>query len=1511
MALPPPQRPPARRRPPLPDPAAMSLFQAARIGDPITHTSALAGFLAGAVAGIALVAFVAFATFTCGFGVALLAGAMAGLGAAGVLSLGEAIGRSISAPAGSILTGARNVYVNSRLSALATASTVACSKHHLVPLVAEGSSNVFIHGLPAARQGDATTCGGTIGNSSPDTHIGGGRVRYLPVDDEVPAWLRTAVDWAFTLAGLVGGLAGLAKAAGGLSRALLPCAARFTAGFVLGEAAGRYIIAPAVGDVVRRVYGGLVGHPVDVTTGRKLLLAADEIDAELPGALPLQVARFYASDLGHAGSLGPGWVLPWELQLQRRDGRLWLRDAQGRETGFPLLQPGESAYSETEQKTLLCTATGRHVLVGLDEVYHDFGPLPQPAAGRLVVGDAGGPGAAAHGDEGSDPPTAHLQRIEDRCGQWLHLHRSEDSTNTSQRVALISSSAGWRLRLSYLHHKLRLTQIALEYRGRTDPLVRYEYDEQDQLARVIDARGQVVRRFEYTHGAGHVLMSAHANALGWQCRYEWQTLGGQPRVVRAETSDGTWTAFSYDLENRRTWARDEQGREAAWQYDAHHQVTHCVDWDGARYAVEYTESGHPAVLHLPAEPGQPRQVRFELVEAGRIVAETDPVGRSTRTRYDGQSLRPAEVTGPDGSRWRWQYDELGRLLSSEDPLGRRERYEYAPPQRTSDEPDAPLSDLPRPWPVAHIDPKGGRRSFKWDRRGLLQAVTDCSGHTTRYEYGTLGLLSAVTDALGHATRMERLPTGQIRRIERADGSWQELQHDAAGLPVHQSDHAGRAWTWQRNPRGQVVASTDPAGRTLTYNYDPQGRLAALRSETGAYGFSYDAGGRLSVETRPDGVQRRLQYGAFGELRAVTLVGVTAHGPAPVGISPDDQPLDLGPQRTSHHERDALGRLLAQSSPTAVTRYTWDAAGRLGQAERTPTAAGRDLGVTADTVTLQYDAAGRLVAEVGREGTVRYDLDNGDHLVGLSLPHGPKLDWLSYGSGHVHQVRSGGEVVTDIERDELHREVMRTQGRLRSEQGFDALGRRTWQSAGFVPGSGLSAEAARGARTLAPAPGQGTVWRRYQYSPAGELAVQEDGLRGTLAFQYDEAGQLLKRTQWHPGRGQADLERFAWDAAGNLIDAARHGGASAGRVEGNRLRMWQDCRFDYDPWGNLIAKQRGAHRKQVFRFDAEDRLVAVTDEGPHGPPGTETHFEYDALGRRIGRRMVRRDATGRTVHTDERRFVWQGLRLAQEIRGSGGTSSYVYSPDAPYTPMARVDSCTMQAAQAMGAAAPGQQVYHFHTDPVGTPLEVTDEQGELAWAGDYAAWGRVRQQAGPHTTACIEQNLRLPGQYADDSTGLHYNTFRYYDPDLGRFISPDPIGLAGGENLYLYAPNPTGWMDPWGWCPTGSSTKTGPTSSTKVVELPEVTAPKPIKPEAAVAEWDKFLGPGPHTNTHPRTGVPDANRIVSADRTRSIRYGNHEMGSKPTKHHYHEETWTYDAATDTMTVANTIKRVPLN
>ncbi|WP_414920732.1 RHS repeat domain-containing protein, partial [Pseudomonas sp. IT-P218] len=98
-----------------------------------------------------------------------------------------------------------------------------------------------------------------------------------------------------------------------------------------------------------------------------------------------------------------------------------------------------------------------------------------------------------------------------------------------------------------------------------------------------------------------------------------------------------------------------------------------------------------------------------------------------------------------------------------------------------------------------------------------------------------------------------------------------------------------------------------------------------------------------------------------------------------------------------------------------------------------------------------------------------------------------------------------------------------------------------------------------------------------------------------------------------------------------------------------------------------------------------------------------------------------------------------------------------------------------------------------TDQIGTPLEMTDAHGSIVWQATYKAWGAVERL---HVND-VEQNLRFQGQYFDDETGLHYNTFRYYDPEVGRFVTQDPIGLYGGENLYQYVPNPNAWIDSLG------------------------------------------------------------------------------------------------------------------
>ena len=92
--------------------------------------------------------------------------------------------------------------------------------------------------------------------------------------------------------------------------------------------------------------------------------------------------------------------------------------------------------------------------------------------------------------------------------------------------------------------------------------------------------------------------------------------------------------------------------------------------------------------------------------------------------------------------------------------------------------------------------------------------------------------------------------------------------------------------------------------------------------------------------------------------------------------------------------------------------------------------------------------------------------------------------------------------------------------------------------------------------------------------------------------------------------------------------------------------------------------------------------------------------------------------------------------------------------------------------------------------------MTDKDGNLVWFWDYYGWGCLKEKT--MITDSVYQPFRLQNQYADRETGLHYNFFRYYEPDVGRFVNQDPIGLLAGENLYWFAPNFQMWLDPLGF-----------------------------------------------------------------------------------------------------------------
>jgi RHS repeat-associated protein len=197
-----------------------------------------------------------------------------------------------------------------------------------------------------------------------------------------------------------------------------------------------------------------------------------------------------------------------------------------------------------------------------------------------------------------------------------------------------------------------------------------------------------------------------------------------------------------------------------------------------------------------------------------------------------------------------------------------------------------------------------------------------------------------------------------------------------------------------------------------------------------------------------------------------------------------------------------------------------------------------------------------------------------------------------------------------------------------------------------------------------------------------------------------------------------------------------------RVRHNRLKQLDGLVFRHDALGRTLEKtDQDKGVTWHYSYNSENQLTQVCVRSRKG--FTQVRFSYDALGRR----------TGRTDGQTQTRFVWDGMKLLQEERG-GATSTYLYEQDS-YTPLARLEQ--------------DGSICHFHCDASGRPEEMTDARGNNVWRARYSVWGRLLfENVTAFAPRGFEQNLRMQGQYEDRDTGLCYNTFRYYDADIGRF-----------------------------------------------------------------------------------------------------------------------------------------------
>ncbi|MFO1369575.1 MAG: RHS repeat-associated core domain-containing protein [Marinagarivorans sp.] len=783
-----------------------------------------------------------------------------------------------------------------------------------------------------------------------------------------------------------------------------------------------------------------------------------------------------------------------------------------------------------------------------------------------------------------------------------------------------------------------------------------------------------------------------------------------------------------------------------YQWDGEDNTARCLRNWGDDGIYNYRFSWQPQTNQSSATDSNGYTNHYTYNEFGQITQKIDKEGGVHRWDYrDGLCIR---YTDPEGNCTYYNFNEARDLISVTDPLNNSNSIEYS---------DGLIS--------RSQDKNGAQWNYHHNAIGQLIAVTDPAGQTTHLNYNAQGLLVEERQGKTRVRRYEWDAEAQLIRVQQTQGHSQSFKYNSFGQLI-QTDvwarsraHVGTT-RYQYNDAGQLIHIIYDNGEKAHYAYDANGLVNSIKDRHGRITrFDYDGLSQVVRKTDPEGFTleykydkernlialinqngERYEFAYDGNERLISEIGFDGrqqtyqYNKAGHLISSTD-----GDNIVVNYRRDALGRMLAKSYrlsdqevATEISRYRYNASGQLVETYNQN-----------QHLEFGYDAFGRLI----REEQTLIDEQNRliknskkvvefarNQLGALTQLHLPGNQFVHYAYDQFDQLQSVGfnqQEITRIERDELGREISRQQGDVQSAFEYDPMGRLVKQHAQHKDRQ------------------TNIIDRRYEYDNAGNLSQVSDGA-WQIKYVYDQLNRL-KETQ-------GDLaETFVFDPASNLL-----GNDKNAQVKGNRLLMQADRKFTYDARGNLIHEQRGKAGviQTTFRYNLANQLIEVSKNNQL------IRFAYDPLGRRI----YKQDEFGRTD------FIWAGDQLAQEIRG-GNVKTYIFEPES-FRPL---------------AVAQNDSIYHYHLDHLGTPKELTNEQGKIVWQARYKTYGSLALKEVDE----FENNLRFQGQYYDLETGLHYNRHRYYDPSIGQFISQDPIGLLGGVNNYQYAPNPTEWVDPFG------------------------------------------------------------------------------------------------------------------
>ena len=822
--------------------------------------------------------------------------------------------------------------------------------------------------------------------------------------------------------------------------------------------------------------------------------------------------------------------------------------------------------------------------------------------------------------------------------------------------------------------------------------------------------------------------------------------------------DGTKVLYDYDLAlNKVTQKQDRLNRITTFAYDDNGNLAQKVEAKGseAERTTTYTndDDGNLLTATIEADADTEASVTtFTYDDNGNLASVTDPEGHTTWfTQYDAMGNLLAK-TDARGKEWSYVYDDKGRLKSTKDPLNQTTTFEYDVLDNRTAVIDANLNRTEYEYDtqsnlVKVIDPYLKETILTYTPDNKLYTQTDPSGNTVVYDYDNENRMTQTTDPAGNVTQVTY--TGGSGCSSCTSGTGDQI--DTVFYPTFSKqftyDRLGRKLT-------ETDVLSDTESRTTGFAYDDEGNLIQKTDAKGndTY-YTYDARNRLKLVADPAGGLTRYSYDARDNLISLT----------------DAE------NQTTQFEYDKANRLLKEIRPMGQqTVYVYDENGNLAQktdAKNQVTTYVYNAGNRLTQINYYADAADTTPAK-----TVYFTYDNAGNL----------LTWNDGSASGVFTYDDLNRKLTDtvnfgpFEKDIAYTWTDNSQKKSYKDPAGNVYN-YTYannQLAGIdLPGTGtITTSAYKWTRPKTiQYPGGAKQTRTYDSlmrltsvtdTDVGDNQVMAYNythdnldnitLKSTEHGDYEYDYDTLQRLKTVDNPETMSDEAFTYDAVGNRLTDTITSEIWVYN-QNNELESYDNTSYEYDANGNMTKKTVNGVAT-LFFYNMEDRLERVEDES-----GTIiAQYSYDPFGRRLWK-----EASGIRTY-----FMYADEGLIGEYKTDGTeTKTYGWQPGSTWS----TDPLFMKQ---------GSEYYFYHNDHLGTPQKMTSVNGAVVWSAQYNSFGKA--EVDPAST--VESNLRFPGQYFDAETDLHQNFWRYYNPDMGRYLKGDPIGLAGGINLYVYSLN---------------------------------------------------------------------------------------------------------------------------